>query len=150
MTIWKILWKRNGALIDESLFEDFADAMEEVNKMAEEKRAADGDPGEYDYDLFDGHSYWWKDGTMLQVRPIWLTKKGRREMRSIRARVWMTCKVTAKEFNEILDSLGMTEEEFESADEIEFTDVLYDLFEKNGKIDGDSYIPACQAKGEAK
>lgn len=77
MTIWQILWTKNGDFIDEVLFEDFADAMEEAQKMAEEKRATDGDPGEYDYDpLFDGHAYWWEDGTMFQLSPIWLTKKG--------------------------------------------------------------------------
>lgn len=78
MTIWQILWTKNGDFIDEVLFEDFADAMEEAQKMAEEKRAA-GDPGEYEYDPLDGHSYWWKDGTMLQLSPIWLTTKKRKE-----------------------------------------------------------------------
>ncbi len=75
MTIWQILWTRNGEFVDETLFEDFADAMEEADKMVEEKKIA-GDPGEYECDPLIGHTYWWKDGTMLQVSPIWLTKKG--------------------------------------------------------------------------
>ncbi len=63
--------------------------------------------------------------------------------REIWARVGMSCKLTDREFQAVLDSLDMTEEEFDNADEIEFTDVLEDLFERKGVIDGDSYIPNC-------
>ena len=61
--------------------------------------------------------------------------------REIWARVGMRCRVDDEEFKRILCSLNMTEEEFDRADEINFTDVLEGLFKMKGVIEGDSYIP---------
>lgn len=55
-------------------------------------------------------------------------------------RVSMECKVTEEEFAEVLDSLDMTEEEFLEADDVNFTDVLRDLFIEKGIESEDSYV----------
>lgn len=56
------------------------------------------------------------------------------------ARLSMECKVTEEEFAEVLDSLHMTEEEFLEADDVNFTDVLSDLFMEKGTESEDSYV----------
>ena len=55
-------------------------------------------------------------------------------------RVSMECVVTEEEFAEVLESLGMTEEEFCEADDVNFTSVLSNLFLAKGTESDDSYV----------